>query len=224
MSEQQLQQLAGLHIASQFFYRFFHQAPDAQFVTALKGSDEESLLGHWPIPLNEEGQLALNSLKAGLSEDESVISRDYADLFIGPDRLLAAPWSSVYLTEDQINCGQPTLHVKDFYREYGIEIDTGENEPEDHIGLMFAFLAHLTEQALQVAENTEGKNETELWITACKAFLENHLLTWAPRFLAIMEENARSGFYKSGSKLCQTTLNSFAELTGAQFKIVKLYR
>ncbi|MTI15349.1 TorD/DmsD family molecular chaperone [Sansalvadorimonas verongulae] len=221
MTEQQLHQMAGLHIASQFFYRFLHQAPDAELIQALQGDGDVCLLDHWPVELNDEDQQALAIMKAGLDTHLSELSQDYADLFVGPNALLAAPWGSVYLTEDQANCGQPTLQVKAFYREYGVEIDTGENEPDDHIGLMFAFLAHLTEQGLQAAGNG---GEAEPWITAAKAFLEHHILTWAPRFLTIMGENARSDFYKGGSLLCKATLDSFAELTGAQFKIVKLYR
>ena len=221
MTEQQLDQMAGLNIASQFYYRLFHQAPDAEFVQALAGDGDVCLLDHWPVGLNDEGQQALAVMKTGLKADMDTLSRDYADLFIGPDALKAAPWASVYLTEDQANCGQPTLQVKAFYREYGIEIDTGENEPDDHIGLMFAFLAHLTGQGLQAVGNGEA---VEPWITAAKAFLEHHMLTWAPRFLEIVGENAISDFYKGGSQLCKVTLDSFAELTGTQFKIVKLYR
>ena len=157
-----------------------------------------------------------------LETDLNRLSHDYSDLFVGPDKLLAAPWASVYLTEEQINCGQPTQWVKAFYREFGIEIDTGETEPEDHIGLMFAFMAHLTQEALTAAEAND--QSIEPWISGCRAFLENHMLTWAPRFLEWVQEQAKTDFYKDGSRLCQLTLQQFADFTDAEYKIVRLFR
>ncbi|WP_062266081.1 TorD/DmsD family molecular chaperone [Endozoicomonas arenosclerae] len=219
MIEHQTQQLAGLHIASQFFYRLFHQSPDPIWIESLK---QESLLQYWPLDLDPADQSLLDQFQQSLETDIKILANDYADLFVGPDKLLAAPWASVYLTEEQINCGQPTQLVKAFYREFGIEIDTGETEPEDHIGLMFAFLAHLTQEALAAAESNDQTIES--WITACRAFLENHLLTWAPRFLELVQEHAKTDFYRDGGRLCTITLQQFADFTDAEYKIVRLFR
>ena len=223
MKETQLETLAGLNIASHFFYQAFHQAPSKEFITALH---DEELMKHWPIA-KESAKTAkgLELINQSLNQvDQPLVdslSQDYAELFIGPNKLKAAPWGSVYLSEEQTTCGESTLAIKAFYREFGVEIDTGENEPEDHIGLIFAFLAHLTGQALDVS----GKEaELQPWLCATKAFLTDHVLPWAPRFLEIMAENAATDFYQGISLLAESSLEQLAELVEAEYQIVRLYR
>ena len=220
----QLEQLAGLNIASHFFYQVFHQAPSESFMAALK---DEQLMNHWPgesdSPESVRGLTQLkSSVDAFIPEKFDTIAQDYAALFVGPGRLKAAPWGSVYLTEEQTTCGESTLAIKAFYRELGIEIDTGENEPEDHIGLIFAFLAHLTDHALDAATGEE--EQMQPWLCATKAFLTDHVLTWAPRFLDIMGENSDTPFYKGVSELAKSTLQQFEQITEAEYRIVRLYR
>lgn len=219
MSEQDMQQLAGINIACRFFYQAFHQMPEPDFIEAL---NRESLVEHWPVDAeNSKMTAGLAKLSSALTHNPiEAIAQDYAALFIGPDALKAAPWGSVYLTEEQTTCGESTQAVKAFYREFGIEIDTGEAEPEDHIGLMMAFLVHLTDQALQ----STSLEEARPWFCATQSFLTDHLLTWVPRFLELMYENALTDFYQGVSLLCEGTLQVLTDLTGAEYRIVRLYR
>ena len=227
MNNSQLEALAGLNIASHFFYRAFHQAPTKDFVTALHSGE---LIKHWPLELSDEkstsgARLISNSLNTITEDFVKALALDYAGLFVGPNKLKAAPWGSVYLSEEQTTCGESTLAIKAFYRECGIEIDTGENEPEDHIGLIFAFLAHLTDQALEDASREDSAEErVQPWLCATQSFLTDHVLTWAPRFFAIMRENAGTDFYKGISLLAEGSLEQLATLTEAEYKIVRLYR
>lgn len=218
MNEEQIQQLAGLHMSSLFFYHLFHQSPDKMWVESL---EKESLLSKWPLDLASDEQTILTKLNQSLENDITRLSCDYADLFVGPNRLLAAPWASVYLTAEQLNCGHPTQLIKTFYKKFGIEVDTGEREPEDHIGLMFAFLAYLTHSGLEAVSNDES---AQPFMAACRHFLEDHLLTWAPRFLTLVQENAQTDFYRNSSLLCKVMLDQFATLSGAQYKSVTLFR
>lgn len=223
MKDSQLETLAGLNIACHFFYQAFHHAPTEDFIATL---GNEALMEHWPLEANSskttEALALINQSVADARENKiSPLAQDYAALFVGPDKLKAAPWGSVYLTEEQTTCGESTLAIKAFYREFGVEIDTGENEPEDHIGLIFAFLAHLTDQALNT---TEKKEEVQPWLCATGAFLTDHVLTWAPRFLNTMKENAETEFYQGISLLAEDTLEQLAKMVDADYKIVRLYR
>ena len=223
MTQQEQQLLAGLDIACRFFYQSFHHSPTQPFIQLMK---DEQLLENWPLPTENEKvaeglKLLDSSLELSADTVMATAGDDFAELFIGPNALKAAPWASVYLSEEQTTCGEATLAIKAFYREFGIEIDTGENEPEDHIGLIFAFLAHLTGQAL---ENIDQEETVQPWLCACRSFLTDHVLTWAPRFLEIMRENARTDFYQGMSLLAEGTLQQFAERVEAEYKIVRLYR
>ena len=223
MKNSQLEALAGLNIACHFFYQALHHQPVNEFVQALH---DEKLMEHWPVEVsNDKSQQGLAKISNHIATVTpsliSELAQDYASLFIGPNKLKAVPWGSVYQTEEQTTCGESTLAIKAFYREFGIEIDTGENEPEDHIGLIFAFLAHLTDQALEDASREE---EIQPWLCATKSFLTDHVLAWAPRFFEIMRENADTGFYKGISLLAEGSLEQLANLTEAEYKIVRLYR
>ncbi|MGI9274979.1 MAG: TorD/DmsD family molecular chaperone [Endozoicomonas sp.] len=223
MTPQEPQLLAGLDIACRFFYQAFHHAPIQPFLQLMK---DEQLLEDWPLPtesdkVSEGIKLLMSCLEQGAEPSINAMTEDFADLFIGPNALKAAPWASVYLSEEQTTCGEATLGIKAFYREFGVEIDTGENEPEDHIGLIFAFLAHLTGQAL---ENIEREEAAQPWLCASRSFLTDHVLTWVPRFLEILREQAQTDFYRGISLLAEGTLQQFAELVDAEYKIVRLYR
>ena len=217
MTEQQYQTIAGLSLVSRFLYQAFHQSPTAEFIDAIYQND---LIGQWPLDAdNDSVEKGLELL--GNKPELKPLAEDFQALFIGPDVLKAAPWASVYLTEEQTIFGQPTLAIKAFYSQFGIEIDTGEREPEDHIGLIFTFLAHLTELALQ---QEVDENKPSPILCALEKFLSEHVLTWAPRMLHIMREQAETDFYRGISFAAEGTLRQFAQLVKADYRIVKLYR
>ncbi|MBY5946167.1 molecular chaperone [Photobacterium rosenbergii] len=217
MTEQQYQTIAGLSLVSRFLYQALHQSPTAEFIDAIYQND---LIGQWPLDAdNDSVEKGLDLL--GNKPELKPLTDDFQALFIGPDVLRAAPWASVYLTEEQTIFGQPTLAIKAFYSQFGIEIDTGEREPEDHIGLIFTFLAHLTEMALQ---QEVDENKPSPILCALEKFLSEHVLTWAPRMLHIMREQAETDFYRGISFAAEGTLRQFAQLVKADYRIVKLYR
>lgn len=217
MTEQQFHTIAGLSLVSRFFYQAFHQAPSAEFIQSIYQDD---LIQQWPLEANND------TLEQGLAllkqqPDMAAINHDFADLFIGPNALKAAPWASVYLTEEQTLFGAPTAAIKQFYLQFGVEIDTGEHEPDDHIGLIFSFIAHLCEMALQ---QDIAHDQPSPLLCALEKFLSEHVLTWAPRMLHIMREEASTDFYKGISLAAEGTLRQFAQLTKADYRIVRLYR
>lgn len=217
MNDTHYSNLASLTIASHFLYRVLHQAPNQAFIDALY---QDTLFDEWPVELsNDKVNQGLERLHA--TPELSALNDDYAQLFVGPNALTAAPWGSVYLTEEQITCGKSTLAIRDFYQAHGIAIDTGEREPEDHIGIIFSFIAYLTDNALdaQVVEATHNDS-----LQALQTFLTDHVLPWAPRFCLTMRDAAQTPFYQGISYLVEGTLEQLAELVDAKYRRVKLYR
>ncbi|CAM3787868.1 TorD/DmsD family molecular chaperone [Parendozoicomonas haliclonae] len=212
----QEEQLARMVLSGRVLWHLWHQAPRAEVLTELG-----AFLDEWP--LGEERtdvQVGLTKMKAGISADSKALAMDYADLFVGPDALKAAPWGSVYLNEEQSTFGETTLAVRKFFREHGMEIETGEREPDDHIGLMFAFIAWLGEQGLEQEEH----EPLQPYFCSLRTFLEDHLMTWAPRLCELVEQQAETEFYQGLAQLTAGVLAEMASMTGADIKPARLYR
>lgn len=111
---------------------------------------------------------------------EDDLNWQYSVLFEGQGEMVAPPWGSVYLEKDNLLMGETTAGYRAFLRSYGLAFDGQQQEPEDQFGLMLlacsAFLERGNRQAAMV-------------------LLEQHLLPWAPRYLALLQQNAVSPFY-----------------------------
>ncbi len=214
--EVQEEQLASIVLSSRVLWHLWHQTPRLEVLAELA-----AFLQEWPLgEEREDVQAGLALMTSGLNEEFPTLAVDYADLFVGPNALKAAPWGSVYLTEEQTTFGESTLAVRAFYRQYGMEIETGEREPDDHIGLMFAFLAWLGDQGLE-QEETEP---LQPYFCSLQSFLSEHMLPWAPRLCELVEQEATTDFYKGLGKLTAGVLVALAEITGAEPKLARLYR
>ncbi|OED43813.1 hypothetical protein ACH42_09040 [Endozoicomonas sp. (ex Bugula neritina AB1)] len=220
MNQKPQEVLADFHFACQLFYQGLHQAPSDDFFQNIKDIPFAEIWGKSSNSSIQEGvSLITNELQS--SSDLNTIRQDFAALFVGPNVLRAAPWGSVYLTEEQTLCGESTLAVKAFYRECGLAIDTGEREPEDHLGLMFAFMA---DRITRMHDALEAGGSIDGDMDILKSFLTDHVLTWAPRFLEVLHDNAETSFYQGLSQLIEGNLQLMASFTGAEYKIVRLFR
>ena len=65
--------------------------------------------------------------------DLEALTIDFARLFVGPYKLLAAPYGSVYLDSGRTTMGDSTLDVKSRYCEAGLNAATNFKEAPDHI-------------------------------------------------------------------------------------------
>jgi len=148
------------------------------------------------------------------------LKTDYIRLFVGLGKTIAAPWESVYLNENRMIFQEQTLQVREWYRRFGVESEKLYKEPDDHIGLELSFLAHLATLGLQaLEENDEVKFEQTL--QAQRQFISEHPLKWAPRWCELVEENAKTDFYRGLAKLIRGALFSLAESLEVQKSDVK---
>ncbi|EHN8455347.1 molecular chaperone TorD family protein, partial [Salmonella enterica subsp. enterica serovar Enteritidis] len=58
---------------------------------------------------------------------------DFNALFVGPGKLLAAPFASVYLEDDALVMGKATLEIREFMAALGLSVNQESNIPDDHI-------------------------------------------------------------------------------------------
>ncbi|MFO7681791.1 MAG: molecular chaperone TorD family protein [Chloroflexota bacterium] len=161
----------------------FTEAPFAeQQVDVIQGL---ALLEKWSQDYQRDViQAALTDLKA-----------DYTRLFTGMAKVPVAPWESVYFTEERLVFQAQTQKVRAWYHQYGLEIASDYKEPEDHIGLEMIFIGHLAKVGLAaLAANDQAGFEQA--VAAQRNFATNHLFLWAPLWCDLMNQHAKTDFYR----------------------------
>ena len=134
---------------------------------------------------------------------------DYTRLMIGPDRVLAPPWESVYYSEERLVFNAQTSQVRAWYLRFQLEVENRYQEPDDHLGLELAFVAHLARQAL-VALNQDDLTTFENLIAAQREFLANHLSNWGPEWCNLAYTHAHTDFLRGIALLTKGILAEIA--------------
>lgn len=143
----------------------------------------------------------------GKLDDEAFacLHDDYMRLFIGPGPLLAAPWESVYRNKDGAVFQRETISTKNWYLRFGLALATEYNEPADHIGLQFGFLAYLCERTIAASEISDG-GEVKRLIHAQQGFMGQHVTPWVAKWADDAYAGARTDFYRGIALLARATV------------------
>lgn len=155
------------------------------------------------------------SSQAFTDQDFDGLRADYTRLFIGPGKVLAPPWESVYYSEERLIFQEQTLKVRAWYRRFGVESEKLHSEPDDHIALELAFLAHLAGLGLQALQNEEER-EFNGNLEAQHQFLKEHPLKWAPLWCEMVEEHAQTDFYKGLARLTVGALKALDSILAGE--------
>lgn len=121
---------------------------------------------------------------------------EYARLFVGPQRVIAPPYGSIYLEEGRRVMGDSTLDVLHTYQEEGLHLDSEFKELPDHIAAELEFMYYLTAKGENAASRGEVK-EAAGRLAAREAFMTRHLRRWVPGFCARIKDGTGSDFYRS---------------------------
>lgn len=171
----------------------FYSAPDdANLAPFLNIIREGKLTGEWPFG-SRENLVGIQEQMAGSLDDGLLEARQR--LFIGPDDFQAPAWGSVYLDREKVIFGDSTLELRWFLAQHDITMDTGLNEPEDHIGLLFWLVSDFIANA---------KDD------AMKELLRDHILPWSGRYLELLLAHAGHPFYTGLAQLAALTLDGLA--------------
>lgn len=119
---------------------------------------------------------------------------EFAKLFVGPFKLFAAPYGSVYLDGERKIMGDSTLDVKSRYREAGLDTAQNFKDAPDHISAELEFMYYLIFKEIEAFADSD--TETAMgFIQKQKSFLEDHLMAWVPKFADSIIKNAENPFY-----------------------------
>lgn len=155
-----------------------------------------------------DADLATHADKLGeyfRTTDPNDLLLDYTRLFLGPMNILAKPYGSFWLEEENTLMGDSTVAVLDLYSEAEFEMDEEFKELPDHIAAELEFLYLLTfrENEAQVA----GEDTTK-WADLRKLFLAQHLGAWVTPFSAALAAGAKCDFYRELAKLTEMFVRS----------------
>jgi len=186
---------------------FLHTPTPSHIKTII----QQNLFEEFPLALaSQDFVLALDLLSSWAIENENTdpaelckeLIVDYNALFVGPGHLLAPPWESVYLTEEKLTFGPPTMEVRAFYLRHGLEYYKKNTEPDDHFGLEMEFMAKLISKQRQ----TQSKKEKEYLHNEQIAFLEEHVLKWLNDFTNDVYQNSQTKYFKGLALLAREFL------------------
>jgi len=202
-----MKDLINVHQFREMFYLFlsrsFSKEVDKTFLQSLfeisnslldsfKGVEERSLT---------RGRELLDSFCSEIrGADEAVVlgdlARDYAFLFLGVGSENVALCESAYRNEGGLLFQNAYFGILEKYREVGLGKREDFSEPEDHVSLELAYLAHLSRRTISSIE-TGNEEEARKYHQYQKDFLKDHLLPWIPKFSNTLSEISPSPFYKA---------------------------
>lgn len=138
--------------------------------------------------------LGLSAPEAAEDLEDSALGREYTLLFQGQgsDLLCESDWTIPL----RLPCQDAKFECRRAYAACGIAPQTS-NTPDDHLGLMMAFLALTLQQ---------GQTE------AAKVFAEAHPARWAPAFAAQMLRREEARLYKTVGAALLSALDALKRL------------
>lgn len=201
MSEKLKDQLVGEALVCGLLGKVFYTYPERPWLQSLI---DDSIFEEVPFGGEETNTIAgltllrdwSESTNMGMSDDEfAELLADYTRLFIGPSKVVAPPWESVYVSYSALTFQEETLDVRRWYARFGLQIEKLHQEPDDHIGLELEFMAHLARSAATAIAEEDPGNFNKL-ILAQREFACKHLLKWGQVFCRKVETEARTNFYR----------------------------
>ncbi len=144
---------------------------------------------------------------------------DFSGLFVGPFKLLAPPYGSIYLEGKREVMGDSTLDTLKRYRAAGLELSGDVKEAPDHIAFELEFVYYLTFKMLQAVD---GANTTDAinYLEQMKGFLTKHPGRWVGQFTEVVQQNADTNFYRNlavaTQLFVQQDLAEISQLSAAQ--------
>lgn len=205
--QQWIEPFIGHNLAYNFLGGAFYDAPDAGLIGTIA---RENLFEDWTLPCTnaamEHGLDTLRQFTKGWQDTQlPALKRDYDRLFVGPGKLLAVPWESVYRSQEGLIFEQQTVAVRQFYRRFAMAVPKPGIEPEDHIGLELRFVAHLYALGLQAVEHGQ-ENSFDLILGGLAQFFEVHLGQWAEACFDRVRQHAQTPYYRGVAQLASGCL------------------
>lgn len=174
------------------------------FEGAPEGFDDEALASG--LALLREGAAAVAADASG--EEARALKREWLRLFAGVGEPLVPSWSNYYLDPESRVLGRESLAVRELYAKHGLAVERKGTEPDDDLGLMLRFLAHLATLEAQGAD-TSGDQA---------AMLRGHVLPWISAWRYAGLKHAASAYYLGTVEFTFGLVRSYAAGLGFSYR------
>ncbi len=192
--------LANRHYVYQLLQHIFGNEPSIKLletVTSDHTMESFQLLENETIKIDAVVEFLNEGKKELQTNQEEFIDKlktEYTYLMIGPNKLPAPPWESVYRTKERLIFQESTLAVRRAYLEYRFLPSNYPHDADDHIALELDFLAHLAQLTLEAFEENDFAKVKKLLVDQ-RSFLDKHLLVWIGEFAGQIQNSQTHHFY-----------------------------
>ncbi len=164
--------------------------PDKQlFIEEQLGEKIEELLTFFTPDGVEAAQQLQDALK-NVSQEQ--LSIDHAALFVGPFKLLAPPYGSVYLENNRAVMGNSTMTVAQYYQEAGLNVEL--KEPPDHIAIELEFMYYLCNREASVPRE-DNLDSARRYRQLQERFFLHAMKPWTGEFCDSIRKGTDNVFY-----------------------------
>lgn len=196
MTQTQLESIAAVLAGRQYLYSLFHQVfsqqPTGELLELLCSPFTAQALGLFSAQEQDplaQGAAWLPGLPPRLADPDlaEAVENEYMHLFIGPGKLPAPPWESVYRGKQEFLFTDITLEVREFYRSQGYLPESYPHVADDSLGLELDFMTKLSGKALDRFQAGDLPGAL-VQLRVQGIFLNTHLLVWVPLFVQRMQK------------------------------------
>ncbi|MBR2836124.1 MAG: molecular chaperone TorD family protein [Coriobacteriales bacterium] len=136
------------------------------------------------------------------------LRRDQFQLFVGAGIPDAPSWAGYYLSTDSQILSEETLPVRRLYREFGLQMEHLNREPDDNLGIMLSFLAHLIDIETDPIEPEDKKQRAA---SAQQELLVERILPWLASWHYLVNKHARTEFYRGIGNVTFGLVRTYAQ-------------
>lgn len=213
--------LASAAVALDFAARLVQIEPDETWVRRCV---DERLFSASPFGEDDD------AVKKGLSlmdswckvfmnnpcESLAAIRREWLRLFVGLGAPDASISESFYVDPNGSLFSSNTLKVRAAYQEWGLENSRHAHEPDDTLGMMLAFCAHLARTAAEASRSGDGALRIHA-LDSLERFFVEHMLPWASAWRFLVAKHASSDYYRGVGELVFGLERACAKYFGIAF-------
>lgn len=218
---------AAQTVAAQVVCRQFVDAPFAagnsfarEGLASLSAWCAEALSAARAAGFKETGDAKTD--KAALAANEvfaervAALRREWLRLFVGLGMPEASCLESFYVEPNSHMFGKNTLAVRAAYRRHGLQAEKLHTEPDDHLGLMLGFTAHLIGEERAVREVGDD-TAAEALADEQEAFLAEHVLPWLAVWRYNVGAHGRTAYFRGVGDFVFGLVACYAERFGIYF-------
>ena len=167
--------------------RLYEREIDAPLLEQMLTSSRDAQDGHM-LPCD----FVTQANACGTDQAVQDLATEFAALFLSGNRQRRVfPYESVYTSAEHLMMQESRDAVMNIFQTANLRRGDNVREPEDHIALEMAYMAHLNLEAAKASDQAGWQKAIALQ----QDFLRQHLMVWALDFCADLKKASRSAFY-----------------------------